>query len=41
VPVQPGEADDEVLGPALLDLEELPVVHDVLHRPSNIVGPVG
>ena len=27
VPVQPGEADDDVLGVVLVDLEELSVVH--------------
>src|SRR5919112_2041329 len=40
-PVEPGEADHEVLGPALLDLEELPVVHHALYRAADIVGALG
>src|SRR5215208_1346077 len=37
-PIEPGEADDQVLGPAFLNLEELPVVDHSLYRASNVVG---
>src|SRR5215210_3642002 len=37
VPVEPGEPDDEVLGPPLLHLEELPVVGDQPHRLPDVV----
>src|SRR5215203_4728544 len=40
-PIEPSEADDEVLGPALLNLEELPVVDHSLYRTSNVVGALG
>src|SRR5215203_397812 len=40
-PIEPGEADDEVLGPAFLNFEELPVVDHCLYRASNVVGALG
>src|SRR5215211_7680796 len=40
-PIEPGEADNEVLGPTLLNLEELPVVDYALYRASNVVGALG
>src|SRR5215218_8807062 len=40
-PVEPGEADHEVLGPALLNLEELSVVHHAPYRAADVVGALG
>src|SRR5215208_5837961 len=40
-PIEPGEADDQVLGPAFLNLEELPVVDHSLYGTSNVVGALG
>src|SRR5215218_6668259 len=40
-PVEPGEADDEVLGPALLNLEELPVVHHAPDSAADVVRALG
>src|SRR5215211_1926447 len=41
VAVESGEANDEVLGPAFLHLEEFPVVHRHLYRSTHVVGPLG
>ena len=38
VPVEPGKADDKVLRPPLLHLEELPVVHDHPDGRPYVVG---
>src|SRR5215210_6079853 len=40
-PVEPGEADDQVLGPALLNLEELPVVHHAPDSAADVVRALG
>ena len=40
-PIEPGEADDEVLGPALLNLEEIPVVDHAFYRAADVVGALG
>src|SRR5215212_1752578 len=40
-PVEPGEADDEVLGPALLHLEELTLVHHAFYGAADVVGTLG
>src|SRR5215213_10646162 len=40
-PVEPGEADDEVLGPTLLNLEELAVVHHAFYRAADVVRALG
>jgi hypothetical protein len=41
VPIETGEADYQILCPALLHLEELPVVHRELYGLPDVVGSLG